>query len=140
MSFDIKTVPGVNAAPKELREFGLITGSIFALLFGMLLPWLKARPFPFWPWILCAILVGGGVLAPRFLRLAYIVWSSFGRAIGWVNQRIILMIVFYLVVAPMGMVMRLFRSDPMARGLDPQKDSYRVTSRRAPIKSFERPF
>ncbi len=140
MNFGLRDLPGVNAPKRELRNFGLVTGSLFPALFGLLLPWLKAHPFPVWPWIACAILIGAGVAAPAVLRPVYVIWSALGRALGWLNSRIVLTVVFYAVVAPMGLVMRAFGADPMARRFDPEAESYRVASRRAPIKSIERPF
>lgn len=131
----------MHEAPKsELRNFGLVTGVLFPALVGLLLPWLKGRPFPVWPWIACAILVGAGIAAPAILRPVYVIWSALGRALGWLNSRIILTVVFYAVVVPMGLVMRAFGADPMARRFDPEMESYRVASRRASIKSIERPF
>jgi hypothetical protein len=43
---------------------------------------------------------------------------AFGEALGWLNTRIILTVVFFLVVTPIGVVMRLFGRSPMnpARG------------------------
>ncbi len=35
----------------ELRTFGLITGVMMVLIFGLALPWLFNRPFPTWPWL-----------------------------------------------------------------------------------------
>jgi hypothetical protein len=49
-----------------------------------------------------------------------------GLAIGAVMNRIILSIAFYLMFFPIGMIMRLFRNDPIARQLDPQKNTYRI--------------
>jgi len=39
----------------------------------------------------------------------------FAEAVGWVNTRILLGIVFYAVLTPMGLLMRMFRIDPMER-------------------------
>ena len=41
-------------------------------------------------------------------------WIRFGDLLGWVNTRILLTLIFYLVVTPIGLVMRLFRRSPLA--------------------------
>ena len=35
-----------------LRTFALTVGGIFAVLFGLMLPWLLDGGFPVWPWII----------------------------------------------------------------------------------------
>jgi hypothetical protein len=42
----------------------------------------------------------------HLLGPAYRLWIRFGDAIGWVNSRIILGGLFYLVIAPIGLLLR----------------------------------
>jgi hypothetical protein len=49
-----------------------------------------------------------------------------GQALGWVNTRIILGVVFYGLLTPMGLAMRILGKDPLHRQFDPNSDSYRV--------------
>ena len=51
---------------------------------------------------------------------------------------ILLGIVFFLVILPIGLVMRLLRIDPMARGFDAESDSYRTVSKQQDAFSLER--
>jgi hypothetical protein len=64
---------------KGLREFGLITGAIVAVLFGLFFPWLLERSFPLWPWAIFAVLGAWALVAPLSLRLVYRAWMRFGR-------------------------------------------------------------
>ena len=41
---------------KGLREFGLTTGIVFVVIFGLVFPWLLERNWPVWPWIVAALL------------------------------------------------------------------------------------
>ena len=43
---------------------------------------------------------------------------------AWINTRLILFIVFYLIFTPLGLVMRLFGADLLERKIDKRKDSY----------------
>ena len=56
-----------------------------------------------------------GIAAPRFLDPVYRAWMAVGEGLGWVNRWILLGIVFYGVLTPMGIVMRLAGRDPMRR-------------------------
>ena len=48
-----------------------------------------------------------------------------GEGLGWINTRIILSLIFYGVFTPAAVVMRLRGKDPMRRGWEPNRESYR---------------
>jgi len=125
---------------KGLREFGLITGSIAAALFGLLLPWLFGHGWPVWPWVVGGVLAAWALVWPAGLRPIYHLWMRFGEALGWVNSRIILGLMYYLLILPVGLLMRLVGKDPMRRRLDRDAKSYRVTSRKPAENHMGRPF
>jgi len=125
---------------KQLREFGLVTGAIVAGLFGLVFPWLFNHPWPRWPWVVGGILAAWGLAAPGTMAPLYCGWMKLGHVLGWVNSRIILGIMFYVIIIPVGFVMRLTGRDPMARKLDPTAGSYRVKSEQPSKNHLERPF
>ncbi len=131
-------IPKLNQ--KELRDFGLLTGKIVAVLFGLLLPLLRGHSLPSWPWIIAVVLWFLAVLAPRTLKPVYQVWMRIGLVLGWVNTRLILGIVFYGLLMPMAMIMRLLNRDPMARKLEVNLSTYRLPSQRKTRESMEKPF
>jgi len=55
-----------------------------------------------------------------------------GEALGWLNTRIILGVLFYALFTPMGLFMRLRGKDPMRRTLAPEVESYRVARQPRP--------
>lgn len=59
---------------------------------------------------------------------------------GSIISRIILGLVFFLVVTPIGLIMRALRSDPMNRQLDKSAESYREAISENKSNSFDRPF
>ena len=98
---------------KQLREFGLLIGFGFPTLVGCLLPLLFGHEFRLWTlWvgILGLIL---GLTAPRLLRYPYKGWMTLGHALGWVNSRIILGLVYMIVLLPISFVMRFIGYDPL---------------------------
>ncbi len=125
---------------KELREFGLITGIIIAMLFGLILPWVFSRSISKWPWIISSVLIVWALVAPGTLKIIYKVWMKTGLVLGWINTKIILGIVFYLIFTPMGILMKIFRKDPMCRKIDTSVLSYRCISIKPPKEQMERTF
>ncbi len=125
---------------KELREFGLIFGGIFVGIFGLLLPWLFGKPFPVWPWYILAFTGGLAIVFPLALKPFFKAWMMFGLVMGWINTRIILGIVFYLVFMPFGLVMKVFGKDLLSRRLDRQASTYRVVNTEENKSNMENPF
>ena len=131
------TIPELNT--KGLREFGLVTGGIIAVLFGLFFPWLLEINIPLWPWILAGLLAAWSLIAPASLRPIYRGWMKFGLFMSKITTPLILGIIFYLVFFPTGVIMRLF-NDPMRRKLDADLKTYRIKSREQDKKSMENPF
>ena len=125
---------------KELRKFGLTTGIIVILLFGLLLPWIFSRPSPKWSCVVSSVLIVWALIAPGTLKIVYNVWMRIGFVLGWVNTKIVLAIVFYFVFTPMGLLMKIFRKDPMRRKIDAAAASYRRASVKPPKERMERTY
>ncbi len=90
--------------------------------------------------MLGGLLIVWGLVAPMSLKRIHHVWMSFGLMMSKVMTPLIMGIVFYLMFAPIGLVMRVMGKDSMARKLDDSVDTYRVISKDNPIKNLERPF
>ena len=120
-----KPIPELDA--KGLRNFGLTTGFIFAVLFGLILPWLFERSFPGWPWLLFAVLAFWALIAPSTLRLVYLAWMRLGLLIGKITTPLVLGIVFFIMITPIGLARRMLGWDSMSRTFEPEAFSYRVT-------------
>lgn len=130
----------VEKGKEELRKFGLLTGGLIAGLFGLAFPFLFARPYPVWPWIIGGVLLAWALALPASLASIYKYWMRFAHILGWVNTRIILGFIFFLLITPIGLLMRLFARDPMARKFDTKATSYRVPSATARRENIRRPF
>ncbi len=109
-----------------LRRFGILIGSILVGITGI---WAWKNGWgPGWKgWIpggVGALLIGVGLARPAALRRVYGVWMLMATILGFIMTRVILTIVFYLLVTPTGLVMRLFRHDPMKRRPDPSQPTY----------------
>lgn len=110
---------------KELRNFGLIVGGLFALI-GVWPLIRHGETLRVWALVLASFLVPLGLLMPTVLRPIFKVWMKVGHVMGWVNTRIILGILYFGLITPMGMVMRLFGWDSMRRALLQDVETYRI--------------
>jgi len=131
-------IPELNR--KGLREFGLTTGAIVVVIFGLFFPWMLELDWPVWPWFIAAPLWSLALIYPLWLRWIYRAWMRFGLLASRVMTPLVLGIVFFAMISPMAVVRRLMGKDSMQRALDPKQNSYRVQSIKSPKEKLEKPF
>ncbi len=126
---------------QELHKFGLIFGGLVIILFGLLIPYLAGslwqKP---WPWYLGTAVILLALIWSASLKPLYLVWMKFGDIAGWINTRIILFLLFFFVIFPVGLLMKLFGSDPLHRKADGKVDTYRVTCNEVDKDHMEKPY
>jgi hypothetical protein len=124
---------------KELRSFGLIVGGIFAII--GLWPLLRhGLPVRVWALVPAAPLVLAALTFPRALRYPFRGWMLVGHCLGWVNSRILMTLLFYLVFTPTAIVMRAMKRDAMTRKLDAAANTYRVLKTPRESSHLSHPF
>jgi hypothetical protein len=96
------------------RKFGLVVGSVFALL-GTALLLSGSRPAgrAFATVGLALVLLGAA--APALLGPVHRGWMAVARVLGTVNTALFLGLVFFLVLTPLGFAFRLSGRDELAR-------------------------
>ena len=98
---------------KQLREFGILIGFGFPILIGLIIPALGGHTFRIWTlWIAFPTLIIG-ILKPELLFYPYKGWMALGLALGWINSRLILGLVFFLVLQPIALIMKFVGYDPL---------------------------
>ena len=125
---------------KGLRSFGITTGAIVAVLFGLFFPWLLEFDIPMWPWIVLAVLGTWGLVAPDSLRPVYRGWMRFGLLLSKITTPIIMGLVFFVLIMPFGLVLKILGKDPMRRHSDAAAESYRIESTKPTKENLENPF
>jgi len=120
----------------EERWFGVLLLTVFVVI-GIVVFWqlesLRAARV-LWGIGLGLALLYYGVRPLR--RPLYYGWMRLVYPIGWVISHVTLAIVYYGIMTPIGLVMRLFGRDKLERRLDPKAESY--WSGRAPADDPER--
>ena len=91
------------------RSFGAVFFVVF-LLIG-LWPILKGNELRIWSIVISLIFLILGILNSKILTPFNKVWFRFGIFLGNFISPIIMGIVFFLVVTPTGLIMKLFRKD-----------------------------
>lgn len=119
-------IKAIDTGRKALRSFGWLVGAVLLGIAAFL--WWRHDWTPTTAtYVLAglgAALVVLGTLAPVVLRPLYRVWMALALVLGFIMTRVILTLVFYLLVTPIGLALRLFGKDSMHRKLDPEASSY----------------
>jgi hypothetical protein len=110
--------------PQQLRSFGFIVATGFAVI--GLWPWVfRGHNVRVWSVVLSAFLAIPAAVRPAALRHPFRVWMLIGHCLGWTNTRIILSVLYLVIFTPVSLAMRLIGRDSMARGFEPNINSYR---------------
>ena len=109
---------------QRLRKFGLVMAVALALLGGFLL-W---RQRPAGPYVLYAgaTFLVAAVALPGFLAPIEKAWMALAKVLQTVVTGVILVLTFFLVITPMGLIVRLVGKDLLGMKGDPEIDSYWV--------------
>ena len=102
---------------KTLREFGIIFGLLFPIFIGFIVPLISGHDFKEWTiWIGLAF-ISFGISIPSILYYPYKVWMKIGYLLGLINSNIVLGIIFFLILQPIALIMKLFKYDPLRKKL-----------------------
>lgn len=124
----------------ELRKFGILVAMITMALFGLLLPWWGDRALPAWPFFVGVPLVLLAVLCPIVLLPLYKFWMKVGVVLGYINTRIIMSFVFFIMLTPLAWWLRIIGKDLLAREFSKTERSYRIASERNSKDQMEKPY
>jgi hypothetical protein len=114
-----------NPSPRDLRGFAamLVAGLSVA---GGVAAWHASG----WQAAAAACgAIGLVVLAaawPRAIQPVYVAWMALAAALGWLSTHLLLAIIYYGLITPLGCIARLCRHDPLQRRFDSRVSSYWV--------------
>ena len=111
-----KLARGVSArlTPAEGRRFGLLVGGAFLVL-GVLLGRRAHTVGATVALVLGSALFAGGLAAPVRLRPIYRSWMALATVISKVTTPVVMGIIFFLVLTPIGVIARLLGHRPLSR-------------------------
>ncbi|MDD5594667.1 MAG: SxtJ family membrane protein [Candidatus Omnitrophica bacterium] len=129
----------LNLSFSNLKKFAITMGVAFLVIVALI--FLKHRhlnlPFLF---ISLGFFISA-VVSPAILKPIYILWMRFAFILSWVNTRLLLLIIFYLVFTPISLILKLFGKDILERRIDRQCTSYWHQRENAvAAKDYERQF
>ncbi len=115
-------IKNIKSGKKELKEFGITFAIVFGL-FGVLF-WWRHKPYFYYLFFVSVFFMFFGLFLPIALKPIQKIWMAVALVMGSIMTKVILFILFYLVITPIGIICRLSGKDILDLKLDKAKTSY----------------
>jgi len=96
----------IKSTEKEARKFGIQVGLVFMIITLILFISDKGNSHYFF--IVGGVLIILGQLFPQLLIIPNKLWMSLGVVLGYFSSRIILFVLFYFILTPIGIAAKIF--------------------------------
>jgi hypothetical protein len=135
MLIDIRS----RASERELRWFAGLWFPALCLMVGWFALRRNVPTAAYVVWIAGASLSIAGLARPAIIQPVYrgLIWLTF--PIGWVVSHVILLVLYYAVITPIGVLVRMF-FDPLERRFESKADSYWFPRESAEPRRYFRQF
>ncbi len=107
---------------EDLRKFGLVM-TVPLVIIGTLLLW-RERPAWLYLFVLAGFFLSSGLLIPRILAPVEFIWMKLALVLSAIMTRVILILTFYIIITPFGLLMRLFGKDLLKKKFKTNEVTY----------------
>ena len=115
-------IKNIKSKKSDLRNFGITVGIILLIISGFLF-WKEKESFQILLFFGITLFILG-IAIPFILKPIYWVWMIFATILGWIMTRVILSLLFYIIVTPIGLIPRFFGKQFLELRWDKSKESY----------------
>lgn len=104
------------------RSFGLVFAAVFAII-GLFPLWGGNDP-RLWALLVALAFLLVAFVRPTLLNPLNRLWFKFGMLLSMVVSPIVMGILFFVTVTPIGLLVQFFKKDPLKQNFDPEAESY----------------
>ena len=104
------------------RSFGIVFFFVFLII--SLWPLINENPLRVWSIFIAIIFLILGLINSKLLTPLNILWFKFGRLLGFIVPPIVMGIVFFVVVTPTGLIMKIIGKDLLNNKYNKNNKSY----------------
>jgi hypothetical protein len=136
----IEEIKNIKSGRKALRNFAITIGIALGVIGGLFL-W-RDKPYYFYCFFAGVAFLLTGFTFPTVLKPFQKLWMIISILIGWVMTRLILIILFYGILTPIGIIARLCGKDFLDRKFNKNANSYWISRETVECakKSYENQF
>ena len=118
----LEEIKNIKSEKSDMRKFGIAIGVILLVIAGFLF-WKEKESYQIFLTV-GTILFVLGILVPAVLKPIYWIWMIFATILGWIMTRVILSLLFYAIITPIGLILRVFGKQFLELRWDKSKESY----------------
>ena len=126
-----------NYVKSSEKSFGVVFSVVFLII--SLYPLTNSKSVYIWTLIVSAVFLLLAFVAPKVLTRPNRLWFKFGILLGSVIAPVVMTLVYFATVLPIGLIMRLLGKDLLKQKLDKNAKSYWI-ERREPMGSMKNQF
>tara|TARA_Y100001935_G_scaffold252531_1_gene256662 strand:+ start:1265 stop:1675 length:411 start_codon:yes stop_codon:yes gene_type:complete len=102
----VEELKNIKSHKKNIKDFGITIGAILGIISIIL--FLKEIPYYNLFFFISSFFIVFALTIPIFLKPLFIIWMIFSIILGWIMTRLILTFLFYFIMFPISIFMRLF--------------------------------
>ena len=100
----LEEIRNIKSKKGDLRNFGITIG-IILITIAVLLLWKEKQFYEIFIAVGTLLCLTGFIL-PMILKPLFIAWMTFAIILGWIMTRLILSLVYYGIMTPIGVLLR----------------------------------
>lgn len=113
----------INYDRKQIRTFGLALAALLTAIGAWKL--YKGQGASSSVLLIAGFIsAASAIFFQPLIKPVYAVMMKLSHTLGWINTRILLGLIFYLMITPTGLVIKLFGKDLLDRSIEPDKSDY----------------
>ena len=118
----LEEIKNIKSKKSDISKFGITIGIILMIIAGLLF-WKEKESSQIF-FTVGTILFVLGILVPAVLKPIYWIWIIFATILGWIMTRVILSLLFYIIITPIGLISRFFGKQFLELRWEKSKESY----------------
>jgi hypothetical protein len=119
---------------REMRKFA-ITMAVALTILGALVFFFGSHPErAYWLGGIGAAFLILGFLLPIVLKPIHVLWMGLALVLGFFMSRLLLTLLYFVILTPIGLIMRLFGKDLLNEKLQPDAESYWIKRERQDVE------
>jgi len=130
------TIFNIDTGSGKIRRFGLILATIIGVLAAIY--FFRTGLLSIMALGIVLIFIGASYLFLMLIKIIYYPWMVIANSLGFLIMHVLLIILFYFILTPIGLIRRIIGKDPLARESD--LESYWIKKDQSNLPDLERMF
>ncbi len=118
----LNEIKNIKSARKDLRDFGFIIAIAFLIFF--IVYYFKNNAFNYYFLVISVVFTTSALLIPVLLLPFQKAWMTLAILLNWIMTRVILSLLYYLAITPLGLFFKIKGRDFMDKKIDKQAKTY----------------